>query len=297
VQCDLNETAPLRGLGTFDIIHCYGVLYHVENPEVLLQYMSQVCAGFACVETCVSAARDSSVEWVDEIQGDYTQSSTGRGCRPTRQWVFDALRALFPFVYLTKTQPAHPEFPVDWNNLSGVPPLIRSVFVASKQPFDLPTLSSRLLDVQERLTSVGSRGRNDNLRRALATIREQEQRTAVLEQAAAERLAAMQEKDEAIIRLSAELERALAAINQQDARAAILEQAAAERLAAMHEKDEAMARLRAELERAIAAINQQHARAAVLEQAAAERLAAMHEKDEAMARLRAELESRGAEVK
>ncbi|MGO9229681.1 MAG: GSCFA domain-containing protein, partial [Bryobacteraceae bacterium] len=78
VQCDLNDPSPLRELGSFDIVHCCGILYHLERPEALLQYMGEACRGFAIVETCVSAAEDSGVERVDEIREDYTQSSTGR---------------------------------------------------------------------------------------------------------------------------------------------------------------------------------------------------------------------------
>jgi SAM-dependent methyltransferase len=150
LRCDLNEPDPLRELGSFDVVHCYGILYHLEKPELLLRYMGEACTGVAIVETCVSAARTASIESVNEIHADYTQSSTGHASRPTRQWVFEELGRYFQFVYHTKTQPAHPEFPTDWNNLQGTPPLIRSVFVASKTPLELPALSSKLLDVQSR---------------------------------------------------------------------------------------------------------------------------------------------------
>jgi hypothetical protein len=113
--------------------------------------MGEACTGFAIVEICVSTARTSAVESVDEILEDYTQSSAGRACRPTRQWVFETLRRYFPFVYHNKTQPAHPEFPTDWNNLGDAPPLVRSVFVASGRPLELPTLSPKLVDVQTRV--------------------------------------------------------------------------------------------------------------------------------------------------
>jgi 2-polyprenyl-3-methyl-5-hydroxy-6-metoxy-1,4-benzoquinol methylase len=150
VRCDLNEPGPLRELGSFDIVHCFGILYHLENPEALLQYMGEACTGFAIVETCVNAARTSAVEPVDEIRDDFTQALDGRACRPARQWVFDTLGRFFPFVYHTKTQPDHPEFPIDWSNLADAPQLVRSVFVASKRPLELPALSSKLLDIQER---------------------------------------------------------------------------------------------------------------------------------------------------
>jgi SAM-dependent methyltransferase len=151
VLCDLNAPGQLLDLGTFDIIHCYGILYHLEDPAKLLACMGQICSGFAIVETCVRPDDNDSVEFVDEIREDYTQSSTGWGCRPTRNWVFKQLGGSFPFVYHTRTQPPHPEFPVNWNKLSSAPPLIRAVFVASKYPLDLPSLSPVLLDIQERL--------------------------------------------------------------------------------------------------------------------------------------------------
>ena len=148
--CDLNSPDPLLHLGAFDVLHCYGVLYHLEDPLRLLEYMGKACTGFTIVETCVNPKKDSGVEIVDEIREDYTQSWTGRGCRPTREWIFRVLNQVFPFVYHTRTQPAHPEFPLDWNDLAGAPALIRSVFVASKQELRLPQLSSALLDTQTR---------------------------------------------------------------------------------------------------------------------------------------------------
>jgi len=151
VLCDLNAPDQLLELGVFDIVHCYGILYHLENPAKLLACMGQTCSGFAIVETCVRPDDNDSVEFVDEIREDYTQSSTGWGCRPTRKWVFKQLGGSFPFVYHTRTQPHYQEFPVNWNNLSSAPPLIRAVFVASKYPLDLPSLSTELLDNQERI--------------------------------------------------------------------------------------------------------------------------------------------------
>jgi hypothetical protein len=147
--CDLNAPACLPDIGIFDIVHCYGILYHLEDPATLLAYMGQVCSGFAIVETCVSADTTGPVQLVDEVREDYTQSLTGRGCRPARRWVFETLRMFFPFVYHTRTQPLHPEFPINWHDLSGAPPLIRAIFVASKRLLDLPSLSPVLLDIQE----------------------------------------------------------------------------------------------------------------------------------------------------
>jgi hypothetical protein len=112
--------------------------------------MARLCQEYAIIETCVAHGNDLHVEYVDEIRGDYTQSSTGRGCRPTRAWVFAELQRCFPYAYVTRAQPAHPEFPTDWDDLSGAPALVRAVFVGSQQALDLPSLSMSLLQRQER---------------------------------------------------------------------------------------------------------------------------------------------------
>jgi hypothetical protein len=273
VQCDLNTPAPLRALGTFDIIHCYGILYHLEEPAELISLIGDVCTGVAVIETCVS--RDVSSVVVNEASEDYTQSSTGLGCRPGREWLFQQLSRAFPFVYQTTTQPLNPEFPTNWNDLSGAPPLIRAVFVAAKAPLSLATLSPVLLETQEQLrTEAGDAtpidagqcgewisamttvwaevGRcEEGLERAVATIREQEQRAGTLEAAAAERLAAMHDRDHEI--------------QAREERIALLESTAAERLAAMHDRD--------------GEIQAREERIALLESTAAERLAAMHDRD------------------
>src|SRR5206468_4112030 len=126
VLCDLNAPTPLISLGAFDVIHCYGILYHLEDPAQLIEFMGAACTGLAIVETCVRPDNSQGVDIVDEPFRDYTQSSTGLGCRPSRKWVFEEIGRFFPFAYHTRTQPNHPEFPVDWNNLGNAPSLIRS---------------------------------------------------------------------------------------------------------------------------------------------------------------------------
>ncbi len=102
--------------------------------------------------------------------------------------------------------------------------------------------------------------------RAVDTVNRQEQRAALLEAAAAERLAGLQEKDDALIGLHAEL--------------AI--------------RDAALAEARSQLERAVDTVNRQEQRAALLEATAAERLAGLQEKDDALISLHAELAIRDA---
>ncbi len=287
VLCDLNAPARLHDLGPFDVIHCYGILYHLEDPSRLLAYMGEACSGLAIVQTCVLGDKGRRVDLVEETVADYTQSSTGRGCRPTREWVYEELGRFFPCVYHTRTQPNHPEFPVDWNALGSAPPLIRSIFVASKHPLDVPTLSPELLDVQERLDPKAYIAELESiLAERLAIMQERDQlirrlhdEAAVLRAAAEERLGEMHRKDGALAELKKGFER----------RTAKLERIVAERLEALEAVNRESKRLREEAERRAETIRD-------LERLAAERLNLFVASDRAAAEARAEAKRREAEL-
>jgi hypothetical protein len=168
--------------------------------------------------------------------------------------------------------------------------------------FDTAQLKS-IVELHAALTEARA-----ELSRAEVSMHEQDVRSRVLEAAAAERLAAMHEKDAVIVELDAaltearaELSRAEVSMREQDERSMVLE-AAAERLAAMREKDAvilehaALSDARAELSRAEVSMHEQDARSRVLEAAAAERLAAMHEKDAVIVELDAALTEARAEL-
>jgi FkbM family methyltransferase len=127
----------------FDVVYAYGVLYHLRDPAFALEEMSRWCGSLLLLETCVSTGDDLAVNLVSEAREDATQSVGGEGCRPTRPWIFNALRERFAHVYATVTQPWHPEFPLDWDS-PAQSALMRAVFVASRSPLELPTLTSRL---------------------------------------------------------------------------------------------------------------------------------------------------------
>ena len=134
--------------GTFEIVHCYGLLYHLHDPEAALAVMASVCTRLLLLETCVSFGSDEEVNTRREPASDPTQAVHGIGCRPTRPWVFSRLKRLFPHVYVPRTQPAHREFPLDW---SAPPPgaLHRAVFVASRSPLQNDLLLGEIPQTQE----------------------------------------------------------------------------------------------------------------------------------------------------
>ena len=141
---DMNNP-DLARFGTFDVVYCYGLLYHLENPRQAIVEMDKVCTSTLLLETCVAHAPTLDALNITAEANDATQSSTGRGCRPDRRWLFSELCEHFAHVYQTRSQPRHREFPTDWT----LPPtglLSRVVYIASRMSLDERHLSPEVLD-------------------------------------------------------------------------------------------------------------------------------------------------------
>ena len=137
---DLNQPRPAFE-GTFDVVYCYGLLYHLHDPVGAIAFMSDHCQDLLLLETCVSYGNHEAINPCEEPEASPTQSISGQGCRPTRPWVFKQLKQHFPYVYMPVTQPCHEEFWLDWTQ--EPPPehkYIRAVFIASRRSLDLPLL-------------------------------------------------------------------------------------------------------------------------------------------------------------
>ena len=141
---DLNS--PSNSInGTFDVVHCYGVLYHLDDPANAIKFMADHCRGTLLLETCVSYGDDSQVNLCAEDARTPSQSISGTGCRPTRPWIFEQLQQYFPYVYMPATQPFHPEFPIDWTvEPTSDQQLTRAIFVASHTPVTNDKLVARI---------------------------------------------------------------------------------------------------------------------------------------------------------
>jgi hypothetical protein len=152
VRLDMENPERVPG-SPFDVIHCYGLLYHLTNPEQAIQFIRSHCSTLF-LETCVSFGSELAVNPVPEDAADHTQAISGMGCRPTRPWLWQQLQRHFAHVYCPTTQPNHEEFPLDWKapekHQIAAPVLQRSVFVASSREIDNPLLSRDLLDIQIR---------------------------------------------------------------------------------------------------------------------------------------------------
>jgi SAM-dependent methyltransferase len=138
------EPERLEKLGRFDFVHCYGLLYHLSDPARFLSSVSRV-GECLLLETCVSYGEGLRLNRCPEPDSVLSQALHGEGCRPTREWVFEELKRSYPYVYATRTQPRHPEFPIDWAETAvGETQLQRAVFVASHSPISNPNLVTDL---------------------------------------------------------------------------------------------------------------------------------------------------------
>ncbi|MGB5080126.1 MAG: class I SAM-dependent methyltransferase [Burkholderiales bacterium] len=139
---DMDSPAPIAG-SPFDVVHCYGLLYHLSRPKEALAFLGRNARKMLFLESCVSFGEAEEIHLVGERQSDPTQAWSGTGCRPTRAWLFGELRGLFEYVYVPATQPCHEEFPLDWTAPEKhTAPLQRAIFIASRERLENEMLTA-----------------------------------------------------------------------------------------------------------------------------------------------------------
>jgi hypothetical protein len=147
---DMDHPTPIPG-SPFAVTHCYGLLYHLANPEQALEFLGKQTSQMLLLETCVSFGQNEKINLVEENQYNPTQAHSGIGCRPTRPWLFKKLQTLFEYVYIPKTQPNHEEFPLDWTAPEKHhADFQRAVFIASRKKLMNDSLTSSLINIQTR---------------------------------------------------------------------------------------------------------------------------------------------------
>jgi SAM-dependent methyltransferase len=133
---DVQEMS-LEALGRFDIVHCFGLLYHLDSPVAALRRLVRVCDGVLLLETMVCDADVPVMILADETRS-VNQALAGLGCRPSPAFVALALnRVGFRCVYGAAMPPEHPDFTFEWRRDLSVARNgrnLRCVFVASHRP-------------------------------------------------------------------------------------------------------------------------------------------------------------------
>jgi SAM-dependent methyltransferase len=135
----------LDHLGRFDVVHCFGLLYHLDSPIAALRNFSKICNELVVLETTICDAFRPLAVLADEPP-TVNQALAGIGSRPTPSFVVFALNRIgFSFVYGASRPPEHPDFQFDWRDNYDVQRdghNLRCMFVASRSRLELPALVS-----------------------------------------------------------------------------------------------------------------------------------------------------------
>ncbi len=144
-EADVEE--GLQHLGRFDVVFCYGVLYHLESPLRALRNMAAICTDLLLIETMVCDSRVPVLRLEDEPKSA-NQALRGLAHRPSPSYLALALnRVSFDHVYAATAPPNHPDYRFSWlGNMDTARQgaLLRGVFVASRNPLELRGLTSLL---------------------------------------------------------------------------------------------------------------------------------------------------------
>jgi SAM-dependent methyltransferase len=144
-EADVEES--LESLGQFDVVFCYGVLYHLESPLRALRHLADVCDDLLLIETMVCDARLPVLRLEDEPT-TANQALRGLAHRPSPSYLALALnRVGFDNVYAATDPPDHPDYCFSWiDNMDTARDgaLLRGVFIASRTPRQQRGLTSLL---------------------------------------------------------------------------------------------------------------------------------------------------------
>lgn len=140
---DLNKTLPLDK--KFDIIVCFGTLYHLNKPEDTIVNLSQLCNEFMILSTITNGQNDESINITSEDIHIPNQAGDGMGCRPGRLFLYNTLRQHFRYVYLIKTQPNYHEFPLHFPTIP-YSSNARNVFIGSHIKLENELLVEELIN-------------------------------------------------------------------------------------------------------------------------------------------------------
>jgi hypothetical protein len=149
VQSDV-ESLKANGVGAHQVVFCYQVLNQTGDPEPLLEMMSELCTELLLLECATLSGRDRHREVLERRTGDANDpggSLDGRGCVPSRPWIFSRLKRLFEHVYMPLEQPAFDRFKTDWRTDSEGRAQHRAIFIASRSPLQNSLLVENIPDV------------------------------------------------------------------------------------------------------------------------------------------------------
>lgn len=122
------EDAALRSLGKFDLVFCFGLLYHLENPLLAIRHLQAMTRSLLLVEGVIFPGDEPTMGLVDEGPSE-DQGLNHIAFYPTETCLQKMLYcAGFRFVYRFTALPEHPGY-----HRNGRIPKIRAMLCASHQ--------------------------------------------------------------------------------------------------------------------------------------------------------------------
>jgi len=122
------EDPALRVLGRFDLVLCFGLLYHLENPLLAMRHLHALTGKLLLVEVVVFPGEEPTMALVDEGAGD-DQGLNYVAFYPTEACLQKMLyRAGFLHVYKLAVMPNHPGY-----RKSRRLPQVRTMLAASQE--------------------------------------------------------------------------------------------------------------------------------------------------------------------
>jgi SAM-dependent methyltransferase len=129
------EDSGITSLGEFDLVFCFGLLYHLENPLHAIRLLKQLTRKTLLVESVIHPGEEPIMALIDEASTE-DQGLNHFAFYPTEACLVKMLyRAGFSNVYGFAVQPEHPGY----HNAPGWR-RSRTMLAASNEKLDAPQL-------------------------------------------------------------------------------------------------------------------------------------------------------------
>ncbi len=144
-KCCDAQSAELLQLGTFDLVFCFGLLYHLENPFLTVRYLREMTKQLLLVEAVIYPGAEPIMGLVDEGLTD-DQGLNHVAFYPTESCLVKMLyRSGFAHVYRFQPLADH----IEYRNTSKTRQ-VRTMLAASHSPL----ASDRVVALQEAKSPV-----------------------------------------------------------------------------------------------------------------------------------------------
>jgi hypothetical protein len=130
------ERAEVTRLGHFDLVLCFGLLYHLENPFAALRNLCALTKQVLLLQSICTPCRQPILALRDECGGE-DQGLNYVAFYPSESALVKmCYKAGFAFVYRSRWLPDHPDFRASRRRKE-----LRTILFASRMPLKSPNFS------------------------------------------------------------------------------------------------------------------------------------------------------------